>query len=103
MVSLLQAKGLVQRQPHPQDRRAFTISLSPSGIRLAEDAWRSSSNLRTELVTIFQESELRTLIEFLDRLAGAMQPPGRRPAGSRRLARNPGSRLPVRRNRSERL
>jgi len=78
MVSLLEGKGLVARMPHPQDRRALSVRLTRSGRRLAEEMRRSSSSLRVEMAALFKEQELQTLISFLDRLAGAMRPPGRR-------------------------
>ena len=77
MVSLLQAKGFVTRMPHPQDGRALRVSLTPQGVRLARHMRRSSAWVRSELVALFSEKELRTLIEFLARVAGAMHPPRR--------------------------
>jgi DNA-binding MarR family transcriptional regulator len=80
MLSLLEGKGLVARVPHPQDGRALSVRLTRSGRRLAEEMRRSSSSLRVDLAALFNEQELQTLINFLDRLAGAMRPPGRRKA-----------------------
>jgi DNA-binding MarR family transcriptional regulator len=82
MVSLLEEKGLVTRTPHPQDGRALSVELTRSGRRLAEEMRRSSSGLRIELAALFNEQEMRTLIEFLSRLAGAMPPPARKTAGT---------------------
>jgi DNA-binding MarR family transcriptional regulator len=83
MVSLLEKKGLVTRTPHPEDGRAISVKLTRSGRRLAEEMRRSSTGIRTELTALFNEQELRTLMEFLDRLAGAMRPPGRKTAAAR--------------------
>ena len=91
MLSLLEAKGLIRRTPHPEDGRARSVRLSRAGDRLAEMMRRSSSSLRTELTTLFSDDELHKLLEFLQRLAGAMRPPVRRsPAsGSPRLKSPP--------------
>jgi DNA-binding MarR family transcriptional regulator len=78
MVSLLEAKGLLSRTPHPRDRRARSVALTSIGRKLAEDMRRSSSRLRANLVGLFEEQELRTLMEFLERLTGAMRLPKRR-------------------------
>ena len=80
MLSLLEGKGLVARMPHPRDGRALSVGLTRSGRRLAGEMRRSSSSLRIEMAALFKEQELQTLIKFLDRLAGAMRPPGRRKA-----------------------
>ena len=80
MLSLLEGKGLVTRTPHPQDGRALRVGLTRSGRRLAEAMRRSSSRLRADLAALFSEQELLALIKALDRLAGAMRPPGRRSA-----------------------
>ena len=80
MVSLLEEKGLVARLPHPRDGRALSVSLTRSGRRLAEEMRRSSSSLRVDMTALFNEQELKKLINFLDRLVGAMPPPGRRKA-----------------------
>ena len=83
MVSLLQKKGLVTRTPHPEDGRAIRVKLTRSGRRLAEEMRRSSTGIRTELIALFNEHELRILMEFLGRLAAAMRPQTRRPTAPR--------------------
>jgi DNA-binding MarR family transcriptional regulator len=83
MLSLLEAKRLVTRTPHPRDGRALNVKLTRAGRNLAEEMRQSSSSVRVGLSTLFNEQELRTLLEFLDRLAGAMQPPRRKSAESR--------------------
>jgi DNA-binding MarR family transcriptional regulator len=80
MLSLLEAKGLVSRKPHPQDGRALRVRLTRTGILLAEEMRQSSSSIRTDMVALFNEEELKTLIELLDRLAEAMPPPARKTA-----------------------
>ena len=94
MVSLLETKGLVTRTPHPQDGRARSVQLTPAGRALAEKMRRRSSRLRTSLVALFEDRELRTLTACLARLAGALRPPGRKTAAARsgrRTRRIPGT------------
>jgi len=80
MLSLLQAKGLVTRTPHPRDGRALKVKLTAPGRRVAEHMKQSSSSIRGELAGMFNPRELRSLINLLDRVARAMRPPARRPA-----------------------
>jgi DNA-binding MarR family transcriptional regulator len=79
MLSLLESKDLVTRAPHPRDGRARSVKLTPSGHRLAEAMRRESFNVRADLAALFDKRELATLISFLDRIASAMRPPGRKP------------------------
>lgn len=83
MVSLLEARGMLTRTPHPHDGRARSVKLTRKGRALAEEMRRGSSGLRANMVAIFEDQELRTLIEFLERLAGAMRPPARKTLASR--------------------
>jgi len=82
MVSLLEAKGLVTRTPDPQDGRALRVKLTASGLRLAKEMRRSSSAIRVQLAAIFNQKERQSLVEFLDRIAKAMRPPGRKTAAT---------------------
>jgi DNA-binding MarR family transcriptional regulator len=77
MVSLLETKGLVKRTPHPRDRRALRVSLTRSGRHLAKQMRSGSAAIRADLLSLFSEQELATLMKFLARLAGAMRPPQR--------------------------
>jgi len=78
MLALMEKKKLVTRTPDPRDGRALRVRLTRSGARLAEEMRQSSSGVRANLVGVFNEQELHRLIEYLDRLAGAMCPPARR-------------------------
>ncbi len=91
MVSLLEAKGLLTRRPHPHDGRARSVALTRTGRALAEEMrWRSSS-LRANLVALFEDHEVPTLIEYLERIAGSMPPPERKatPTSLRRADQRP--------------
>lgn len=78
MLSLLEAKGLVTRSPHPRDGRAWCVQLTPPGQALAGKMARGSAGVRAKMVALFSEPELQTLLEYLERLAGAMHPPARK-------------------------
>jgi DNA-binding MarR family transcriptional regulator len=84
MLTLLESKGLVTRTPHPRDGRALSVGLTRAGRRLAQDMRQSSADLRADLVALFQQKELETLIEYLGRVAGALRPAARKNALLRR-------------------
>jgi len=92
MLTLLESKGLVTRTPHPRDRRALSVGLTRAGRRLAQEMRRSSADLRADLVGLFQEKELETLMEYLGRLAGALRPPARKNATLRQRRSKPNTR-----------
>jgi len=78
MVSLLETKGLVKRTPHRRDRRALVVRLTRSGQRLSRQMRAGSAAVRADMMALFNERELATLMEFLSRLAGALRPANRR-------------------------
>src|SRR6186713_505338 len=41
MLVLLEKSGYVEREPHPSDARARTVSLTPAGKRIFQKLWRS--------------------------------------------------------------
>jgi DNA-binding MarR family transcriptional regulator len=87
MVSLLEAKGLVARTPHPRDGRALSVKLTRSGRRLAAEMRKCSAGLRIALAGLFDEREMTQLIQFLGRIAGALRPPARRVAAAKQSAK----------------
>ena len=91
MVSLLETKGLVKRTPHRRDRRALVVRLTRSGQRLSMKMRAGSAAVRADMMALFSERELATLMEFLSRLAGAMRPVSSRSSSkaSGRLKRRP--------------
>ena len=74
MLTLLESKGLITRRPHPQDGRARNVELTRLGRKLAEQMRRGSASIRSELAALFSGQEFDILVEFLERLAGAMRP-----------------------------
>jgi DNA-binding MarR family transcriptional regulator len=68
MVSLidqLEGAGLARRRPHPQDRRARQVSITPKGRRLLERARKLAFEVEDEVLrglTAAQHRELPTLL-----------------------------------------
>ncbi len=68
----LEERGLVRREPHPQDRRQAIIAITAEGVRLLDeerrsrDAWLSQRLVR---LTSDERALLRRVIPLFDKLA----------------------------------
>jgi DNA-binding MarR family transcriptional regulator len=77
MVSLLdelEAAGLAERRPHPKDRRAREISITPEGRRLLEQARRMARQVEDEVLGGLTAEERRQLLELLRRAFSSAPP-----------------------------
>jgi DNA-binding MarR family transcriptional regulator len=73
MVDALEEAQLVVRRPHPTDRRATLVELSPSGAREAEQALEPRLDAMAELFEGFSAAEQQAFADALARLGRAMQ------------------------------
>lgn len=65
MVNSLERRGLIQRLPHPHDRRALGLHLTPDGETLMRDAEVTASKLEDEAAGRLTGGERNTLIRLL--------------------------------------
>lgn len=78
IVDKLEEHGLVQRGPHPEDRRRKLVSLTPSGLEAIATA-DAILYRPPEAITVLTEEELNQLIELVQRIRDADEshdPPG---------------------------
>ncbi len=68
MLVLLEGRGLVARERHPDDRRARVVTLTARGRRLFERLWKSSEPIRVQMLSGFSADEARLLVGCLRRL-----------------------------------
>lgn len=68
MVKALHERGLVQRQPHPSDRRAQGLHLTAAGQRLHQQAQQAATELESEATAALTAQEVQTLIGLLRKL-----------------------------------
>jgi DNA-binding MarR family transcriptional regulator len=68
MLVLLEGRGLVARERHPEDSRARVVTLTAKGRRLAERLWRTSEPIRVRMLSGFSADEARLLVGCLRRL-----------------------------------
>ncbi|QHE76056.1 MarR family winged helix-turn-helix transcriptional regulator [Hydrogenophaga sp. PBL-H3] len=65
MVKALHKRGLIERQPHPTDRRAQGLHLTLAGQHLHTQAQQTATALEQEATHSLTASELRTLTALL--------------------------------------
>jgi DNA-binding MarR family transcriptional regulator len=73
LVDALEDAQLVVRRPHPTDRRATLVELSPAGAREAEQALEPRLDAMAELFRGFSAEEQQAFADALGRLGQAMQ------------------------------
>ena len=73
MVDAMEDAQLVVRRPHPTDRRATLVELSPAGAREAEQALEPRLDAMAELFEEFSAAEQQAFADALIRLGQAIQ------------------------------
>jgi DNA-binding MarR family transcriptional regulator len=73
MVDALENAQLVVRRPHPTDRRATLVELSPAGALEAEQALETRLDAMAELFEGFSTVEQQAFADVLARLGQVMQ------------------------------
>ncbi len=66
----LEAKGLVERRPHPTDRRAYALHVTGPGREVLTRGRKVAGEAQRELLAPLSDSERETLRELLLRLNG---------------------------------
>jgi DNA-binding MarR family transcriptional regulator len=77
MVSLidqLETAGLAKRRPHPTDRRAREVAITPKGRRLLERGRRMSTQVEDEVLRGLSAAERRQLLTLLRRALSSAPP-----------------------------
>ena len=65
LIAALERRGLIERRPHPSDRRAQGLHVSPAGQRLQSEAQATATQLEHEVSHPLSPDELRTLNQLL--------------------------------------
>ena len=74
MLVLLENRGLVARDQHPQDSRALRVTLTGKGRRTYERLWSDTESVRQRLLAVLEPGETDTLVEILARVAEVLAP-----------------------------
>lgn len=75
MVDILAKEGLVERKPHPTDRRINLLEITPAGEREVERILRIYDALRNHLLQDIAPSEVDLMQGLLDRMIGRLDQP----------------------------
>jgi DNA-binding MarR family transcriptional regulator len=73
LADALEAAGFVARSPHPTDRRATVVSLTPQGTALVSDWHRDRADGTAHLLGDTSAAELTTFVTVLDRVLGHLR------------------------------
>jgi DNA-binding MarR family transcriptional regulator len=76
LVDALEEEGLVRRQPHPTDRRATVIELTPEGERTTGTMYDEHREAVSELFSALPEEDQRELARLLGSLRDALRREG---------------------------
>lgn len=77
LIDRLEEKGLVRRERSSEDRRRVDCSITEAGLALLADLDEVVNEADEVASEALEEGELGRLVELLDRLRGALNPPGR--------------------------
>jgi DNA-binding MarR family transcriptional regulator len=73
LVDALEANGLVRRHPHPTDRRAILIDLTPQGVETGTTMYNQHAEAVAELFSDLSTADQRELLRLLILLGGGLQ------------------------------
>lgn len=71
LVDGLEAKGLIERRPHPEDRRAYTIGLTEAGAAAFGQAMQAAFGVEATMCEPLEPEERTQLLGLLQKLATA--------------------------------
>jgi DNA-binding MarR family transcriptional regulator len=70
LVDALESEGMIARQPHPTDRRATLLDLTPAGRASIDEIGRAQRDLAEEALAALDAAERAQLLSLLNRVAG---------------------------------
>lgn len=79
IVDRLERRGLVQRVPHPEDRRGVLVGLTPDGVELGEKASDAYDVGRNRVFRRLPAADRRAIAAGLDQLIAAFEDDRRAP------------------------
>ena len=74
LIDELESAGLAKRRPHPKDRRAREVSITPKGRRLLERARKLAFEAEDEVLRGLTAAERRELLKLLRRAFNSAPP-----------------------------
>lgn len=74
MIRQMESRRLIEKRPHPNDRRAQGLFVTPTGQRLQAEAQQVVTSLESEAINPLTPSERETLIRLLRKVYQANEP-----------------------------
>jgi DNA-binding MarR family transcriptional regulator len=68
-LSRMEKIGLVSRQPHERDRRAYRVKIQPAGRRTFEKARKAAMELQEQVLAVLPASQRLTFLQELESIA----------------------------------
>lgn len=68
LIAALERRKLIERRPHPTDRRAVGLHLTPAGAELTAQAERTAAQLEMDATYRLTDAERKTLIQLLQKI-----------------------------------
>jgi DNA-binding MarR family transcriptional regulator len=68
MIDRLEQKGLVRRNPNPEDRRATNLEITTAGRALYPQLLAAKESVQAQFLRGFSEQEVRVLEQLLNRM-----------------------------------
>jgi DNA-binding MarR family transcriptional regulator len=68
LIDRLEKEGLVKRQPHPEDRRAYRIRLTQKGKGLEKELTTIANRVKERFIGKLSDDEVKSLVELLEKL-----------------------------------
>ncbi|PKV93158.1 DNA-binding MarR family transcriptional regulator [Amycolatopsis echigonensis] len=69
LVDRLERKGIVNRMPHPEDRRKVLVRVNPANVERAAPLWDYIVSATKAVAAGYTDEQLQTVIGFLDQAA----------------------------------
>jgi DNA-binding MarR family transcriptional regulator len=73
LVDALEANGLVRRHPHPTDRRAILVELTPQGVETYTIMYTQHAEAVSELFSDLSQADQRELLRLLNLLGAGLE------------------------------
>ena len=73
LVDALEANGLVRRYPHPTDRRAILVELTPQGVETCATMYTQHAEAVSELFSDLSEADQKELLRLLNLLGAGLE------------------------------
>jgi DNA-binding MarR family transcriptional regulator len=73
LVDALEAKGLMRRHPHPTDRRAILIELTPQGAETCAAMYTQHAEAVSELFSDLSQADQKELLRLLNLLSAGLE------------------------------